>query len=110
MNCRSHQTGESAAEPMAPLSDRESDILLMTALGYSDQQIAGLMRVSVGSVGQHRHALCRKLGLGAAGGLDAMLAATFAHGVERDEATNAGRRSGESYPRSAGLGEPGYAD
>lgn len=74
MNPGSHPPAESATGMTSPLTERESDILLMAALGYSDPLVARLMRVSVDAVENHRLELGRKLGIGSADGLAALLA------------------------------------
>jgi DNA-binding NarL/FixJ family response regulator len=106
VNCRSNPKGAAAAEPASPLTDRESDILLLAALGYSDRQIAGLMRVSIGSIDRHRHELCRKLGLGAADGLGAALALALLRGAD-DDAAGTGRRPAETLRDRQACAAPG---
>lgn len=74
MNPGAQPPAESATGMTSPLTERESDILLMAALGYSDPLVARLMRVSVDAVENHRLELGRKLGIGSADGLAALLA------------------------------------
>lgn len=59
------------------LSERESDVLLMVALGYRDRLIADYLKLSVQSVENHRLDLCKKLGVVDVGNLDAMIAAAL---------------------------------
>lgn len=80
MNSSAHQIAESAAT--SPLTEQESDVMLMAALGYSDAVVARLMRISVAAVEQHRSDLCRKLDIGTAEGLVAMIAGLLQHGTE----------------------------
>lgn len=56
------------------LSERESDVLLMVALGYCNELIAGYLKLSVQTVKSHRIELCRKLGIVDTGQLDTMIA------------------------------------
>jgi DNA-binding NarL/FixJ family response regulator len=46
-----------------PISDRERDVLHLLALGYTNQEIAGKVFVSVRTVESHRAQIMRKLGL-----------------------------------------------
>jgi DNA-binding CsgD family transcriptional regulator len=56
------------------LSEREQDILFLTALGIGNKHIARRMNVSVRTIEGHRTELRRKLGVGTVGRLDAMIA------------------------------------
>ena len=46
-----------------PLSDREREVLRLLALGHTNQEIAGLLFVSVRTAESHRAHIMRKLGL-----------------------------------------------
>jgi DNA-binding NarL/FixJ family response regulator len=46
-----------------PLSERERDVIQLLALGYTNQEIAGKLFISVRTVDTHRAHLMRKLGL-----------------------------------------------
>lgn len=59
------------------LSERESNVLLMVALGYSNRLIADYLKLSVQAVEGHRIDLCQKLGIVDAGNLDAVISAAL---------------------------------
>ena len=59
------------------LSEREGDVLLMTALGYGNGLIADYLKLSVQAVECHRADLCKKLGIVDSGNLDAVIAAAL---------------------------------
>lgn len=59
------------------LSERESDVLLMTALGYGNGLIADYLKLSVQAVECHRADLCKKLGIVETENLDAVIAAAL---------------------------------
>jgi DNA-binding CsgD family transcriptional regulator len=46
-----------------PLSDRERDVLRRLALGHTNQEIAGLLYISVRTAETHRAHIMQKLGL-----------------------------------------------
>ena len=48
---------------LAPLSERERDVLQLLALGYTNQEIAGRLFISVRTVDTHRAHIMLKLGL-----------------------------------------------
>lgn len=83
MNSSAQRIAESAMA--SPLTEQESDVMLMAALGYSDAVVARLMRISVDAVARHRSELCRKLGIGTEDGLAAMIAGILRHGSEAGE-------------------------
>lgn len=56
------------------LSEREQDILFLTALGIGNKHLARRMNVSVRTIENHRTKLRRKLGVGTVGRLNAMIA------------------------------------
>lgn len=56
------------------LSEREQDILFLTALGIGNKHLARRMNVSVRTIEGHRTELRRKLGIGTVGRLNAMIA------------------------------------
>jgi DNA-binding NarL/FixJ family response regulator len=47
----------------APLSDRETEVLRLIALGYTNKEIAGQLRISGKTVESHRANIMEKLGL-----------------------------------------------
>jgi len=49
---------------LRPLSERECDVLCQLALGYTNQEIARSLFISVRTVDTHRAHLMRKLQLG----------------------------------------------
>ena len=55
--------GYAALPALAPLSDRERDVLHLLALGYTNQEIAGRMFISVRTVDTHRAHIMLKLRL-----------------------------------------------
>ena len=59
------------------LSEQESDVLLLVALGYRNSHIAEYLKLSIPTVESHRVDLCRKLGIADAGNLDAVIAAAL---------------------------------
>jgi DNA-binding NarL/FixJ family response regulator len=54
---------DSAVPALAPLSDRERDVLHLLALGYANQEIAGRLFISVRTVDTHRAHIMLKLDL-----------------------------------------------
>jgi DNA-binding NarL/FixJ family response regulator len=54
---------DAALPALAPLSDRERDILQLLVLGYTNQEIAGRLFISVRTVDTHRAHIMQKLGL-----------------------------------------------
>jgi DNA-binding NarL/FixJ family response regulator len=54
---------DAALPALAPLSDRECDVLHMLALGYTNQEIAGRLFISVRTVDTHRAHIMLKLDL-----------------------------------------------
>ena len=46
-----------------PLSDREREVLRLLALGHTNQEIAGMLYISVRTAETHRAHIMRKLGL-----------------------------------------------
>lgn len=57
------RAGEAGQAPIATLSDREREVLIEVAKGYTNQQIADRIGVSVKTVESYRARLMRKLGL-----------------------------------------------
>jgi len=54
---------DAALPALAPLSDRERDVLHLLALGYTNQEIAGRLFISVRTVDSHRAHIMLKLDL-----------------------------------------------
>jgi DNA-binding NarL/FixJ family response regulator len=54
---------DAALPALAPLSERERDVLHLLALGYTNQEIAGRLFISVRTVDSHRAHIMRKLSL-----------------------------------------------
>ncbi|HEX2344789.1 MAG TPA: response regulator transcription factor [Vicinamibacterales bacterium] len=54
---------ESPSQPHAAISDRESDVLRLTAVGHSNKEIATQLKISVKTVEVHKANAMRKLGL-----------------------------------------------
>jgi DNA-binding NarL/FixJ family response regulator len=54
---------DAALPALAPLSDRERDVLHLLALGYTNQEIAGRLFISVRTVDTHRAHIMLKLNL-----------------------------------------------
>ena len=54
---------ESSAQPHAAISNRESDVLRLTAVGHSNKEIATQLNISVKTVEVHKANAMRKLGL-----------------------------------------------
>jgi DNA-binding NarL/FixJ family response regulator len=54
---------DAALPALAPLSDRERDVLHLLALGYTNQEIAGRLFISVRTVDTHRAHIMLKLSL-----------------------------------------------
>jgi len=54
---------ERARESANPLSDREREVLRLLALGHTNQEIAGLLFISVRTAETHRAHIMQKLGL-----------------------------------------------
>ena len=54
---------DAALPALAPLSDRERDVLHLLALGYTNQEIAGRLFISVRTVDTHRAHIMLKLDL-----------------------------------------------
>jgi DNA-binding NarL/FixJ family response regulator len=54
---------DAALPALAPLSDRERDILQLLVLGYTNQEIAGRLFISVRTVDTHRAHIMQKLSL-----------------------------------------------
>jgi DNA-binding NarL/FixJ family response regulator len=54
---------DNALPALAPLSDRERDLLHLLALGYTNQEIGGRLFISVRTVDTHRAHIMLKLGL-----------------------------------------------
>jgi DNA-binding CsgD family transcriptional regulator len=50
-----------AAALTEPISERERDVLLLLALGYTNQEIATMLFISVRTVDSHRAHIMRKL-------------------------------------------------
>jgi DNA-binding NarL/FixJ family response regulator len=49
--------------PAAPISDRESEVLRLVAVGHSNKEIAGRLAISIKTVEVHKANAMRKLGL-----------------------------------------------
>jgi DNA-binding NarL/FixJ family response regulator len=54
---------DAAAPALAPLTDRERDVLYLLALGYTNHEIAGRLLISVRTVDTHRAHVMLKLRL-----------------------------------------------
>jgi DNA-binding NarL/FixJ family response regulator len=54
---------DAALSALAPLSDRERDVLHLLALGYTNQEVAGRLFISVRTVDTHRAHIMLKLDL-----------------------------------------------
>jgi DNA-binding NarL/FixJ family response regulator len=54
---------EVSSEPRATISERESDVLRLTAVGHSNKEIATHLKISVKTVEVHKANAMRKLGL-----------------------------------------------
>jgi DNA-binding NarL/FixJ family response regulator len=52
-----------AAALTEPISERERDVLFLLALGYTNQEIAAMLNISVRTVETHRAHIMQKLGL-----------------------------------------------
>jgi DNA-binding NarL/FixJ family response regulator len=57
------RTAEISSQPRAPISERESDVLRLTAIGHSNKEIAAQLAISVKTVEVHKANAMRKLGL-----------------------------------------------
>jgi two-component system response regulator NreC len=57
------QRPQAADEPESPLSPREEEVLRLVALGYTNQQAADMLYLSVKTVETYRARLMAKLGL-----------------------------------------------
>jgi DNA-binding NarL/FixJ family response regulator len=55
--------GPANGPPLTPLSERESDVLQLLALGYTNQEIGKKLFISVRTVDTHRAHIMRKLSL-----------------------------------------------
>jgi two-component system, NarL family, response regulator NreC len=60
---RARRAGQRAAEAYLALTEREREVLSLVAQGYTNQEIAGRLVVSVKTVETHRAHLMSKLGL-----------------------------------------------
>ena len=58
----SESTGQSPAQPIAPLTDREEGVLLTVARGRTNSEIADELHISLSTVKTHLTALMNKLG------------------------------------------------
>ena len=54
---------EIARQPHAPISERESEVLRLTAIGHSNKEIASQLTISIKTVEVHKANAMRKLGL-----------------------------------------------
>ena len=54
---------EVASQPRATLSERESEVLRLIAVGYSNKEVAAQLKISVKTVEVHKANAMRKLGL-----------------------------------------------
>ena len=54
---------EISSQPHAPISERESEVLRLTAVGHSNKEIASQLKISVKTVEVHKANAMRKLGL-----------------------------------------------
>jgi DNA-binding NarL/FixJ family response regulator len=54
---------ETPTQPNAAISDRESEVLRLTAVGHSNKEIASQLKISVKTVEVHKANAMRKLGL-----------------------------------------------
>jgi DNA-binding NarL/FixJ family response regulator len=54
---------ETSIQPQAPISERESEVLRLTAVGHSNKEIASQLTISVKTVEVHKANAMRKLGL-----------------------------------------------
>ena len=59
----SESTGQSPAQPIAPLTDREEGVLLTVARGRTNSEIADELHISLSTVKTHLTALMNKLGV-----------------------------------------------
>lgn len=55
--------GEDSKQVRAPVSEREADVLRLTAVGHSNKEIADRLKISVKTVEVHKATAMRKLGL-----------------------------------------------
>jgi len=51
-----------ARRPPTPISERESDVLRLIAIGYSNKEVARILNLSVRTIETHRKSIKRKLG------------------------------------------------
>jgi DNA-binding NarL/FixJ family response regulator len=58
----SESTGQPPAQPIAPLTDREEEVLLTVARGRTNSEIADALHISLSTVKTHLTALMNKLG------------------------------------------------
>jgi DNA-binding NarL/FixJ family response regulator len=58
----SESTGQSPAQPIAPLTDREEEVLVTVARGRTNSEIADELHISLSTVKTHLTALMNKLG------------------------------------------------
>ena len=56
------RAGPPSAEPLEPLTDREEEILIPVAKGWTNHEIADEMHISISTVKTHLASLMRKLG------------------------------------------------
>jgi DNA-binding NarL/FixJ family response regulator len=54
---------EVSSKPNAPISERESEVLRLTAIGHSNKEIASQLKISIKTVEVHKANGMRKLGL-----------------------------------------------
>jgi DNA-binding NarL/FixJ family response regulator len=54
---------EISSQPHAPISERESEVLRLTAVGHSNKEIASQLKISIKTVEVHKANAMRKLGL-----------------------------------------------
>jgi DNA-binding NarL/FixJ family response regulator len=54
---------EVSGKPTAPISERESEVLRLTAIGHSNKEIASQLKISIKTVEVHKANAMRKLGL-----------------------------------------------
>ena len=81
------------------LSEAESDILLMIALGYRIRVIADYLKLNLLTVDVHRRNLCRKLGIAYPENLNDAIARAFFRGAIPED----GARGADSTERPCRL-------
>jgi len=57
------KTAEVSSQPRSSISERESEVLRLVAVGHSNKEIAALLKISVKTVEVHKTNAMRKLGM-----------------------------------------------